>query len=63
MNNYERIKTMTIDEIAAEIATIGCALQIVTNPLLDLQKEKLFDSNFEVLEKWLQQESEGNNAG
>ena len=56
MNNYERIKNMTLDEMAENLPIVGeyCEVCVFYRDICEADK----DCN-EVVKQWLQEESEG----
>lgn len=63
MNNYEKIKTMTLDEMTKLIicaVTSKCLVDDCTNCMLKYLCDEITEDNEqEIVKQWLQQESEG----
>lgn len=48
MNSYEKIKSMTIEEMAVELAQL----------VLDFQVSYTFGTNLKIIKQWLNEEAE-----
>ena len=58
MNNYEKIKSMTIEEMAKHHAVIAVLHMKQINPLIAFDKEEMMKKNIAIYEKWLKKEAE-----
>lgn len=59
MNNFEKIKQMSIEEMAEMLAEFITKIIIFIEPLSGLDKERVYNGNLGILKQWLQAESEG----